>query len=244
MHRSELSTAARLRRAPAWPQESGPLDVPRVAHLIVDMQNTFVEPGAPSEVAGGRDIIGNINRISRAVRDAGGLNVFLRFTVDPHESVVWRGMRRQVQTDALAAFEAIFADGAEGHALSPRMDRGAQDLVLNKTRFSAFTPGTCGLQDELAARGIETLIVSGMLTNCCCEATARDGMQWGYAVLMAQDACATHDDAMHNAALSSLYAFGYADVVTTEALLARLTPEAPVAPSRPHATRRSGAPAT
>jgi len=52
----------------------------RLAHICVDMQYGFMQEGAPVEVPAARGIVGNINRISAAVRAAGGTNVFLRFT--------------------------------------------------------------------------------------------------------------------------------------------------------------------
>ena len=51
----------------------------RTAHVIVDLQNGFVEPGAPFEVPSARLIMPNVNRIIREVRRSGGLNIFLRF---------------------------------------------------------------------------------------------------------------------------------------------------------------------
>ena len=46
---------------------------------IVDLQAGFVAEGAPVEVPATHEIFGGVNSISRAVREAGGLNVFLRF---------------------------------------------------------------------------------------------------------------------------------------------------------------------
>ena len=58
----------------------GALDPKRTAHLIVDMQNGFMEQGAPVEVPMARDIVSEVNRLSAAVRAAGGRNYFLRYT--------------------------------------------------------------------------------------------------------------------------------------------------------------------
>ena len=64
-------------------QFPGDLDLSRTAHLIVDLQNGFMEPGAPVEVPAAREIVGRVNRISRAMRAHGGLNVFLRMILGP-----------------------------------------------------------------------------------------------------------------------------------------------------------------
>jgi ureidoacrylate peracid hydrolase len=63
------------------------LDMGRVAHVIVDLQVGFTAEGAAVEVPVAREIFGNVNSISRAVRAAGGLNVFLRYTYDDAEKL-------------------------------------------------------------------------------------------------------------------------------------------------------------
>src|ERR1700728_4801381 len=65
------------------------LDVRRTAHIIVDLQNGFMEPGAPVEVPVAREIVPNVNLISAAVRAQGGLNIFLRMTVDADSRASW-----------------------------------------------------------------------------------------------------------------------------------------------------------
>ena len=59
------------------------VDPARTAHLIIDLQNGFMEPGAPVEVPAAREVVPNVNVISRAMRKAGGRNIFVRFTTPP-----------------------------------------------------------------------------------------------------------------------------------------------------------------
>ena len=65
------------------------IDPERTAHLVIDMQNGFLEPGAPVEVPEARSVVDNINRISAAVRESGGLNVFVQFTTPDGEAPAW-----------------------------------------------------------------------------------------------------------------------------------------------------------
>jgi ureidoacrylate peracid hydrolase len=90
-----------------------------------------------------------------------------------------------------------FTTGAHYWQLSGDLDVSANDLVLDKTRYSAFVPGTCDLQQVLRDRGLDTVVVSGVLTNCCCESTARDAMQLNYKVLFVEDANAALTDSAH-----------------------------------------------
>jgi len=190
------------------------IDPTRTAHVIIDMQNGFVEEGAPVEVPMARTISGNINRISRAIREAGGLNFFVRYTTPDDFDTSWSVMANRLGVAADTHRES-FLEGAHHWQLWPELDVQGSDRVVEKLRFSAFTPGTSSLNDELKAEGIDTVIVTGTLTNVCCESTARDAMQHDYRVIMAADANAALTDEEHAATLLSL-GFVFADICSTE----------------------------
>src|SRR3984885_13820115 len=61
----------------------------RTAHIIVDLQNGFMAPGQVAEIATARDIVPNVNRISDAVRKAGGLVVYIQNTFDDVAVRTW-----------------------------------------------------------------------------------------------------------------------------------------------------------
>ena len=188
-------------------------DPARTAHLVVDMQNGFMQPGAPVEVPMARDVVDEINRISAAVRDAGGVNVFLRYTTAEGDTA-WPVFMQRMGNGAAPHREA-FTPGNPYWDLWPTLDVQPEDLLIDKRRFSGFTPGTCPLHAALQDRGIDTLIVTGTLTNCCCESTVRDAMQHNYKVLMATDANAALTDEEHEAALYSL-GWIFADLYTAD----------------------------
>lgn len=195
------------------------LDLGRTAHVIVDMQKAFLTEGSVAEVPLARSIVGNINAISAAVRDGGGVNIFLRKTYDPSEPVEWtRWYAGLLGKPFSSELSMALSPGNDLHDIDPSIDVADGDLVLNKTRFSGFTPGTSDLDAVLKARGIETIIVTGTLTNCCSEATARDACQLNYQVIVITDGNATITDEEHNASLGNLYVV-YADILTTNALL-------------------------
>src|SRR5262249_4405857 len=108
-----------------------------------------------------------------------------------------------------------FASGAHYWQLWPQLDAHQDDLKMDKGRFGAFIPGTCDLHQLLQDRGIDTLIVTGTLTNCCCESTARDAMQLNYRVIFLSDGNATWSGAEHNATLNNRCALMFADVMST-----------------------------
>lgn len=198
------------------------LDLRRTAHLIVDLQNGFMEPGAPVEVPYAREIVPSVNAISRAVRSRGAQNIFLRMTVDEESRAAWSNWFAYLQSEKDAQRIAqAFSRKAHPWNLWPLLELSAPDIALDKTRFGAFVPGASRLHELLLDRGIDTLIITGTLTNCCCESTARDAMQMNYKVIFVADATATLTDAAHNATLENM-AMLFADVMTTREVIAAI----------------------
>ena len=195
------------------------LDLSRTAHVVVDMQNGFLEPGAPVEVPLAREIVPNVNAISAAVRAGGGINVFLRMTVDEQSRQGWSNWFEHFHTpQSTVRFEDAFRPGGHHWSLWSGLDVAPADVMVDKRRFGAFVLGASQLHEELQARGIETLIISGTLTNCCCESTARDAMQMNYKVIFVTDANAALTDAAHNATLDNMCMI-FADVRPTAEVL-------------------------
>ncbi len=208
------------------------IDPARTAHVIVDLQNGFMEPGAPVEVPIAREIVPNVNAIANAVRQAGGVNVFVQFATPADALESWSSFYSRFTPESRKAHQEAFAPGAHHWQLWPELDVREGDLKVNKGRFAAFIPGTCDLHQILQDRGIDTLIVTGTVTNCCCESTARDAMQLNYKVIFVSDGNAAFSDAEHNATLNNMCAL-FADVMSTEEVIKAL--------ARPAVTARSAA---
>jgi ureidoacrylate peracid hydrolase len=185
------------------------LEPRRTAHVVVDLQNGFMEQGAPVEVPTAREIVPNVNRITKAVRDAGGTIVYLRFMT--YDAMFNRARRDEMQ--------AAFGPDRHHFALWPQLDVQPSDWIVDKTRFSAFVPGACDLDEKLRSAAIDTLIITGTLTNCCCESTARDAMQRNYRVIFVSDGNGALTDAEHNATLVNMTTL-FADVMTTDEVVA------------------------
>ncbi len=76
------------------------------------------------------------------------------------------------------------------------------DKIVVKHRYSGFY-GT-DLDVVLKARGIRTLLVTGVATNVCVESTARDGFQRDYYIVFMDDGSSTYDLADHQATLRNI----------------------------------------
>jgi ureidoacrylate peracid hydrolase len=204
-----------------------PIDPRRTAHVVVDLQNGFMTEGAPVEVPTAREIVPNVNRISAALRAAGGTNVFLRMKLASPAAETWRSFWNHVPDSERASMVAAFSEGSPHFALWDGLDVSDGDLVVDKVRFGAFVPGASALHDQLTSRHIDTLVITGTLTNVCCESTARDAMQMDYRVVFVSDATATVSDEEHNATLQNMLSY-FADVVPATQVLEAISASAAV----------------
>lgn len=200
------------------------LDPKRTAHIVVDLQNGFMAEGQVGEVAAAREIVPNVNRISRALRAAGGLVIYIQNTIDGAALSDWTNYFNFVMTPTRRArMTETFTPGNFGHAIWDGLEVLPQDLKVLKRRFGAFVPGSSDLHEILQARGIDSLIITGTVTNVCCESTARDAMMMNYKVVFVSDGNAAFTDEEHNASLASL-AVLFADVASTDETVALLAP--------------------
>jgi ureidoacrylate peracid hydrolase len=188
----------------------------RIGLIVVDMQNFFLHPSGMN-LTNAREVVPRINEIANAVRCAGGTVVFLRHTFTPSGP---QAMPAWQLTDPqrAALLAASLSEGTEGHQLWPEINVQPQDLLVNKYRPSAFIADSSTLDGALRTRNIDTLIVTGTMTNVCCESTARDAQMMNYRVIFVADATATANDDLHNATLLNLQYY-FADVVLTDEVL-------------------------
>ena len=196
------------------------IDPQQAALVVIDMQNSWVEPDvSPLHIPGTLEIIPNINALAAAVRGAGGVVAWTRSTF-PED---WT-TRSYEQFGSPEWRDRIVADtvpGSFGHRIFDGMDVHDDDIVVNKNRPSAFIQGSSTLEAELRARDRDTLIITGTLTNACCESSARDAAALGFLNIMVSDAMATRTDVEHNATLVNVMQL-VADVRTTQDVIALL----------------------
>lgn len=198
------------------------LEPQRSALVVIDMQHSFVAAGAPSAVDTAREIVPNINRLAAGLRRGGGTVAWVQATYTRSGPGYWplffdHMVSRELSTQILEAL----TEGSPGHALWHELDVHANDLRVRKNRYSAFFPGACPLPQLLRERGVDTVLITGTMTNVCCEASARDAMMDGFKTVVVSDANAARSDAEHTASLASILQF-FGDVRTTSEVLALL----------------------
>jgi ureidoacrylate peracid hydrolase len=199
------------------------IDAARTALIVIDMQNYFVAEGFPLEVPAASGIVPNINRLARALRDAGGTVVWVQTTAKGALET-WGNHHKYMMTPERAKARLAHLDeNADGFALYPELEPLPTDLRAKKLKFSAFISGSSDIDATLKGRGVESVLIAGTLTNVCCESTARDAMMLDYRVVMVSDCNATLSDETHAASLNNFVVY-FGDVMTTEDTISRLVP--------------------
>jgi ureidoacrylate peracid hydrolase len=78
----------------------------------------------------------------------------------------------------------------------------AGEAIVSKTHFSTFA--RTGLAEQLRAKGLDTLVLAGLTTECCIQSSAWDAFEHDFHVFIAGDACAAYEEALHRHALRAL----------------------------------------
>ncbi len=184
----------------------------RPALIVVDMMKGFTDPACPLGCDCPEVIETNRHLIDEFHR-AGALVVFTR--------VVYRSEREaRVFRERVPALN-LLAHDSDWVRIDERLPRRSSDLLIDKHWASAFHK--TDLDQRLRAKGVDSLIVTGLTTSGCVRATAVDGLQQEYRVVVPREAVADRNQDAHRANLFDLQA-KYADVLTVDELMTQLLP--------------------
>ena len=198
------------------------LDPAKTALIVVDLQNAFmIEEVAVAYVPFAAEIVSNVNKLAAAVRHTGGKVFWIKQTVDDASCLAWSEWLNMMRPHVRDGVVRNLAPGSRGHAIYAELDVKPEDEIVEKRRFSAFVQGSCDLPHRLRAQGYDTVLITGTVTNVCCESSARDAMMLNFKTIMVSDANAARTDAEHNATLATFYAI-FGDVMDTAFLIERL----------------------
>lgn len=196
-------------------------DGPKTALVVVDMQIYFMEEGQLGAAPVAQEIVPNVNRLAEAVRNAGGLVIWLQNLATKESLESWSVAHERYTPEKGDLRLNSMQRDSRAFRLWPTLDVRDEDEIVVKRRYSAFIQGSSNIENVLRDNEIETIIVTGVATNVCCESTARDAMMLNYRSLMVSDGCATMSDGEHAAALGNFYLY-FGDVQETDELVARL----------------------
>jgi nicotinamidase-related amidase len=183
------------------------LNLRKSALLVIDMQNFFLEPDSPSFTCGGLAVLPNVKELISFFRSHKRPVIYTCHVHHPGGMDAgilgwwWQGM---------------CVEGTEEAKVHPEIEPWQREKIIYKHRYSAFY--NTDLETILRCLKIEDLVVSGIMTNMCCESTARDAYFRDYRIKFLADATGTVSEEMHLASLLNL-SFGFADVCTTEEII-------------------------
>ena len=174
------------------------------AVVVVDFINAYTTPGSPLYAPGVVDAVrASVDLLDMARRN-GILVVYTRVIYSPH------GLDGGIFVRKVPVLRKM----VEGEPLAdivPDLPPAPQDVIINKQYASAFF-GT-SLAPLLTSQGVDTLIVTGCSTSGCIRATAVDGMQYGFRVVVPQECVGDRHPEPHEANLFDIDS-KYGDVVS------------------------------
>ena len=186
----------------------------KTALVVIDMQQFYV-----ADVLSAVAIVPRINHLAQGFRDKGASVAWVSMTAGEDGRSLWPLYHDYFfSKEAASRHRDNLTVGAPGHRLFDGLDVQPGDLQATKSRFSAFIPGKSDLPEQLAARGIENVAIAGMLTNFCCETSARDAMMLDFKVVMVSDANAARFKEDHEIGFSTVYQ-SFGDVLTADEVL-------------------------
>jgi nicotinamidase-related amidase len=117
----------------------------------------------------------------------------------------------------------VLIPGSDWVKVDERLPVHGEEVLIEKQWASAFHK--TDLDQRLRAQGVNSVVVTGLTTSGCVRATAVDGLQYDYRVVIAREAVGDRSAEARAANLFDLHA-KYADVMALAEVIAQL----PVAP--------------
>jgi nicotinamidase-related amidase len=187
----------------------------RAALLVIDMQNFFLDPDSPSFTIGGLAILPNLKKIIHSFRQVNSPVIFTRHVHHPDlldAGIMgwwWKGM---------------CLEGSPESEVHPEIYPKGNEKVIFKHRYSAFY--NTDLETVLRCLHVEDLVIAGIMTNMCCESTARDAYFRDYRVFFLADGTGSITEEMHLASLLNL-SFGFSWVTDVDSIMSQLVEASP-----------------
>jgi len=165
---------------------------PRAALLVIDMIKEHLTPGMPLEVPRARAIV---PALQRRLDEARAASTPIVYVVDEHDP-------SDQDLDGIEGWGAHAIRGTEGTEVWPAIAPHAQDRVVTKSTYSAFTGSDLGrVLDELK---VDTLVITGCMTEIGVLATATEALQRGFAVEVPADSQAGANEMTERVAMGVL----------------------------------------
>lgn len=177
------------------------------ALLIVDIINGFTDKDCPLGSHCPEVIDANVKLLSE-FRSL-GLPVYFTTVVyhDDQQATVFR--------DRIEALN-LLTPNSHWVKVDDKLAMQDDEVLIEKQWASAFHK--TDLDTQMRARGVDSLVVTGLTTSGCVRATVVDGLQHNYPVFVPREAVGDRNDQAHEANLFDMHA-KYADVKSLESVI-------------------------
>lgn len=177
------------------------------ALIVIDMQEDFVNPSHPMAVPEAYRMVPRMKKMIEECRAAGVPVIYTSHTIADDAKHGFYEFWEPIKNGAIKEHSA----GADIYSgLYPLPN---ERVIRAKHAYCSFA-GT-DLDYVLRNLGVKTLIISGTLTNFCCESTARTGYFLNYNIVFGDDICATDNALAHEATVRTMRR-GFARVMSGE----------------------------
>jgi nicotinamidase-related amidase len=194
------------------------------ALIVVDMQNDFVRVGAPLEVPDARETIDVHLELLEWFRGRNRPVVFTRFIAGPSPTLVWE-WSPQIAPPVCCCwpgFKRAYGD-IEGErdcvAVIDELAPLPGEAQIDKYGYNAFH--RTSLSDRLNAQGVNTVLITGTVTQICVEDTARGAFHEGFQAAVISDAVSSYAPELQRASLQTL-SMKYGRVMTASEALSEM----------------------
>lgn len=170
------------------------------ALIFIDLQNDFLNEGgalhnAVKENLARENLINKAQSVINFARK-NNIQIVSSFSDDYKEVKYDYGITSLIkQTKA-------FRKSSSGVKISNQIEVKKEDLIISKSSISAFA--NTKLDKELRNRGIDTIIIGGLLTDVCIDSTVRNGYDLGYKVITLTDCMTTTDLQAHEFSVKNI----------------------------------------
>jgi nicotinamidase-related amidase len=176
------------------------------ALLVVDMQNDFVREGAPMEVPDARKTITQNKALIAYCRQAGIPVIFTRFIGTTERSLLWNWSPKIAPPLRACnkGYKRYYADVKQTLECTDVVDELSPkdgEVIIDKYGYGAFHETR--LDSILKAMGVQSLILTGTVTQICVEETGREAFHYGYKTTMVTDAVSSFMPDLHAAAIKN-----------------------------------------
>lgn len=192
---------------------------PKTVLLVIDMQNVFASMTT--------SVLPNIKKLISHFQSPSSPIIFTQhghskeeLTTNPSPNQLVRKWGASGSI-AYGSDDWQFQDELKQYLSGSKSSAGASGWpkVVAKNTYDAFI--NTNLHELLEEAKTERVVVCGVMTDCCCDTTARSAFNRGFETWLVSDACGSANKTQHQAGLRG-FEFAFGPVLTTEEAIATL----------------------